>query len=101
MKISPVRSKAYCTTTSKIKLLFFPGQVIAGAWMREDVMSWILWSHAQQNFPNVSWFFFLNICHYVVLQILIVIENSSMVCRKQGLLLTTARKEKEILCLFC
>jgi len=94
MKIFPVHNKAYCSTTSKIKLLFFPGQVIAGVWTREDVMSWIPWSHAQPNFPNVSCFLFLNICLYLFLHILIFIEDSSIVYMKQGLFLTFVRKEK-------
>lgn len=82
VKIFLVFNKAHCSTTSEIKLLFFPGQVIAGVWMREDVMSWIPWSHAQQNFPNVSWVFFPNICLYLFLQILIFTGNSNMICMK-------------------
>lgn len=78
MKIFLVCNKAHSSTTSEIKLLFFPGQVTAGVWMREVVMSWIPWSHAQQNFPNVSWVFFLNICLDLFLQILIFIGNSNI-----------------------
>lgn len=64
-------NQEYCNTTSKISLLFFPGQVIAGVWMKEDIMLWIPWSRVQQNFLNVSCFFFLNACIYLFLKKLI------------------------------
>lgn len=66
--------------------------------MKEDVTLWIPWFHAQQNIPNVSWLFFLSVCAYLFLKILIFIENSTVVCMKRGLFLTSAR-ERRPLCL--
>lgn len=61
-------------------------------------MLWIPWFHAQRNVPNVSWLFFLSVCAYLFLKVLIFIENSSMLCMKRGLFLTSVR-ERRPLCL--
>lgn len=87
----------YWNTVSTMNLFFFPEQVIAGVWTNEDVMLRIPWFHAQRKVPNVSCLFFLSVCAYLFLKILIFTENSSILCLKRGLFLTTAWERRPLL----